>query len=35
MTNFRNLTIWQKGMELVLDIYKITDMLAKDEKYGN
>lgn len=34
MTNFRNLKIWQKGMELVIDIYKLSEMLPKEEKFG-
>ena len=33
MTNFRNLKIWQKGMELVIDVYKLTNQLPKEEKY--
>ena len=34
MTNFRNLKIWQKGMELVVDVYKISQILPNEEKYG-
>ena len=34
MTNFRNLKIWQKGMGLVLDVYKLSEILPKDEKFG-
>jgi len=34
MTNFRKLKIWQKGMELVIDIYKLSNMLPEEEKYG-
>jgi len=34
MTNFRNLKIWQKGMELVIDIYKPANQLPKEEKYA-
>ena len=29
MTNFRNLKIWQKGMELVINVYKLSEMLPK------
>ena len=34
MTNFRNLKIWQKGMELVLDVYEICKILPNEEKFG-
>jgi len=34
MTNFRNLKIWQKGMEIVTVIYKLSEMLPKEEKFG-
>lgn len=34
MTNFRNLKIWQKGMELVMDVYKLTEILPREEKFG-
>lgn len=34
MTNFRNLKIWQKGMELVIEDYKLSEMLPKEEKYA-
>lgn len=34
MTNFRNLKIWHKGMELVIDVYKLAGLLPKEEKYG-
>ena len=33
MTNFRNLKIWQKGMELVIIIYKLSEMLPKEEEF--
>ena len=32
MTNFRNLKIWQKGMDIVVDIYKLTKFLPHEEK---
>jgi len=32
--NFRDLKIWQKGIELVEDIYKITKGFPKEELYG-
>ncbi|MBP7217113.1 MAG: four helix bundle protein [Candidatus Omnitrophica bacterium] len=31
---FRDLRVWQKGIELVKLIYKITDEFPKDEQYG-
>ena len=32
--NFRDLKIWQKGIELVKEIYKITKDFPKEEQYG-
>ena len=32
--SFKDLEIWQKGIELVVDIYKITKNFPKDELYG-
>jgi four helix bundle protein len=34
MKNFKKLKIWQKGMELVLLVYKLADQLPKEEKFG-
>ncbi len=34
MKNFRELIIWQKGIDLVIDIYKFSNDLPSDEKYG-
>lgn len=34
MTNFRNLKIWQTGMALVMTIYKLCEILPKEEKFG-
>jgi four helix bundle protein len=31
---FRDLTIWQKGVELVVEIYRITKVFPKEETYG-
>ncbi len=31
---FRDLKIWQKSMELVTDIYRITSNFPDEEKYG-
>ncbi|MFH1867547.1 MAG: four helix bundle protein [Candidatus Omnitrophota bacterium] len=32
--SFKDLKIWQKGIEIVKDIYKITKDFPKDELYG-
>lgn len=32
--SFRDLKIWQKGFELLIEIYKITAEYPKEEKYG-
>lgn len=32
--NFTDLKVWQKGHQLVLEIYKITKEFPKEEKYG-
>ena len=34
MANFKDLLVWQKSMELVTDIYKITSDFPSKEKYG-
>lgn len=34
MRNFRELSIWQRGHELCLKIYKITSTFPKEEMYG-
>lgn len=34
MQNCRNLKVWQKSHEVVLQIYKITAQFPTDEKYG-
>jgi four helix bundle protein len=34
MRNFRNLQVWAEAMELVKDVYQITENLPKDEKFG-
>lgn len=31
---FKDLKVWQKGMELVKEIYNITGTFPKDEQYG-
>ena len=32
--SFRDLKIWQKGIELVKEVYKITKNFPKEEQYG-
>jgi len=34
MRNFRELRIWQEGMNLVVDIYRVANQLPKHEDYG-
>jgi four helix bundle protein len=34
MKNFRKLNIWQQGIILVKEIYKLSTLLPKEEKYG-
>lgn len=34
MKNYRDLIIWQKSMDLVEEIYKITSFLPNEEKFG-
>lgn len=34
MRNFRELLVWQKGLEIVVEVYKVTSILPNDEKYG-
>ncbi|KQC33912.1 30S ribosomal protein S23 [Nonlabens sp. YIK11] len=34
MHQFEKLKIWQKAMDLVLDVYKATEQFPKEEKYG-
>ncbi|MCX6739023.1 MAG: four helix bundle protein [Candidatus Parcubacteria bacterium] len=32
--SYRDLTVWQRAMELVVEIYRITENFPKDEIYG-
>ena len=32
--SFRDLRVWQKGIELVKEVYKISKSFPKDEQYG-
>lgn len=34
MGNYRNLTVWQKSMVLVTNIYEITKIFPKEEVFG-
>lgn len=34
ISGFKNLILWQKAHELVLEIYKITKLLPKSEQFG-
>ncbi len=34
MKNFKNLKIWQNGIEMVVEVYQITETFPKEEVYG-
>jgi len=34
LKNFKDLTVWQKSYQLCLEIYRITAIFPKEEKYG-
>ena len=34
MRNFRTLNIWQQGIQLVIDVYALSEQLPNEEKYG-
>ena len=34
MSTFRDLLIWQKSMDLVTEVYKLTELFPKEEIYG-
>ena len=34
INSYKSLIVWQKSIELVVEIYKITDFLPKSEIYG-
>ena len=34
MRNFRNLNIWKEGIEIVKEIYKLSQKLPSEEKFG-
>jgi len=34
MLQFRNLTVWQKGMDLAVRVYEVTEKFPRSEIYG-
>jgi len=32
--SFRDLQVWQRAMDLVEDIYKVTKLFPRDERFG-
>lgn len=34
ITSFKQLTVWQKAHELVLNVYKLTSKLPNEERFG-
>lgn len=34
MRNFRKLTVWQKSMELFVEVYKISNLLPSEERFN-
>jgi len=34
MRNFRELIVWKKGIEIVVEIYQLTALLPVDERFG-
>ena len=32
--SYKDLTVWQKSVELVIEVYRLTTFLPKDELYG-
>ncbi len=34
MNSYKDLIVWQKAIELVVDIYTLTDQFPKSELYG-
>src|SRR6476620_1687845 len=34
MRNFKELKIWQKGIEIAVKTYKLTDTFPKEDKFG-
>jgi four helix bundle protein len=34
MRNYRELQVWQKGIDIVIEVYRITEHLPKEEKFN-
>ena len=34
MQTYKDLIVWQKSIDLVIEIYKITSLFPSDEKFG-
>ncbi|OGN27422.1 MAG: hypothetical protein A2941_01045 [Candidatus Yanofskybacteria bacterium RIFCSPLOWO2_01_FULL_49_17] len=34
MTSYRELTVWQRSIELVIEVYNLTDQFPKEEIFG-
>lgn len=34
MRNFRELQVWNKGIEIAVEVYRITELLPRDERYN-
>lgn len=34
MRNFKTLKVWQKGMQIVVEVYSLATMLPSEEKFG-
>lgn len=32
--SYKELLVWQRAMELVVEVYKLTELFPRDEKYG-
>jgi four helix bundle protein len=34
MRNYRELQVWQKGIDIVIEVYRITEQLPKEERFN-
>lgn len=34
MRNYRDLMVWHKGMDILVEVYRISSLLPKDERYN-
>ena len=34
MKNYKELEVWQKGIDLAIDVYQMTKMFPSEEKFG-